>query len=66
MCIFRNMEEKNRINQIELLLAEVIHNNEISEKRLSVMEKLQVITIVVLSLVGGGTIFAILKLLELV
>ncbi len=36
------------------------------EDRLSVMEKIQVITIIVLSLVGGGTIFAILKLLELI
>jgi len=30
------------------------------------MEKIQVITIIVLSLVGGGTIFAILKLLGLI
>jgi len=67
------MEDNKRLNQVELLLSEVIHSNEISEKklsvmedRLSVMEKIQVITIIVLSLVGGGTIFAILKLLELI
>ncbi|MEQ8881899.1 MAG: hypothetical protein RLQ12_19815 [Cyclobacteriaceae bacterium] len=67
------MEDKKRPNQVELLLSEVIHSNEISEKklsvmedRLSVMEKIQVITIIVLSLVGGGTIFAILKLLALI
>ncbi|MEQ9221799.1 MAG: hypothetical protein RLO17_27330 [Cyclobacteriaceae bacterium] len=67
------MEDKKRPNQVGLLLSEVIHSNEISEKklsvmedRLSVMEKIQVITIIVLSLVGGGTIFAILKLLALI
>ena len=67
------MEDNNNPNQIKLLLCKVIHSNEISEKklsvmedRLSVMEKIQVITIIVLSLVGGGTIFAILKLLELI
>lgn len=69
----KSMEDKKRPNQVELLLSEVIHSNEISEKklsvmedRLSVMEKIQVITIIVLSLVGGGTIFAILKLLALI
>lgn len=36
------------------------------EQSISVMEKIQVITIVVLSLVGGGTIIAILKLLSLI
>lgn len=73
------MDEKQRVNQLELLLSELIHTNELSEKRLavteerlsmteerlSVLERLQLFFIPVLVLIGGGTLFAIFKLLEI-
>ena len=70
------MENKNRIDQLELILSELIHSNELSEKKLTLMnedlsltksrvsslEKVYVISTIVLSLVGGGVIFAVLKI----
>ena len=64
------MNEKKRVDQLELLLSELIHSNaiaekrnDIAEKRLNAIEKLQYITIPVLALTGAGTLFAIVKLL---
>ncbi len=73
------MENKNRIDHLELILSELIHSNELSEKkitlinedlsltksRVSSLEKLYVISTIVLSLVGGGVIFAVLKIFDL-
>ena len=70
------MENKNRIDQLESILSELIHSNELSEKKLTLMnedlsltksrvsslEKVYVISTIVLSLVGGGVIFAVLKI----
>ena len=73
------MEDKERFNQLELILSELVHSNELSEvkiqqneqmirqneKRISSVEKFYIIVSVVMVLTGGGTLFAILKLLEL-
>ncbi len=70
------MENKNRIDHLKLVLSELIHSNELSEKKLTLMnedlsitksrvsslEKVYVISTIVLSLVGGGVIFAVLKI----
>ncbi len=70
------MGNKNRIDQLELILSELIHSNELSEKKITLMnedlsltksrvsslEKLYIISTIVLSLVGGGVIFAVLKI----
>ena len=58
------MQDSKRIDQLELILSELIHSNEISKKRLNAFEKLQLIIVPVLAITGGGTLFAILKLLE--
>lgn len=55
------MEDPKRINQWELILTELIHSNEIAEKRLNRSEQLQYIMFPVLSLIGAGTLFAIIK-----
>lgn len=59
------MQDSKRIDQLELILSELVHSNEISEKRLNAFEKLQLIIVPVLAITGGGTLFAILKLLEI-
>tara|TARA_B100000989_G_C19438038_1_gene426011 strand:- start:348 stop:572 length:225 start_codon:yes stop_codon:yes gene_type:complete len=70
------MENKNRIDHLKLVLSELIHSNVLSEKKLTLMnehlsltksrvsslEKVYVISTIVLSLVGGGVIFAVLKI----
>ncbi|MBV6643384.1 MAG: hypothetical protein KI791_21870 [Cyclobacteriaceae bacterium] len=70
------MGNKNRIDQLALILSELIHSNKLSEKKLTLMnedlsltksrvsslEKVYVISTIVLSLVGGGVIFAVLKI----
>jgi len=67
------MEDKKRITQMELVLAELIHSNELSEQRLNrsedrlgALEKLQYISIPFMIIIGGGTLFAIFRLLEIV
>ena len=67
------MEDRERINQMELVLAELIHSNELSEQRLSnskgrlgALEKLQYISITFMVIIGGGTLFAIFRLLEII
>lgn len=73
------MKDQERLNQLELLLAELVHSNELSEmkiqqneqmirqneKRIGSIEKFYSIVSVIMVLTGGGTLFAILKLLEL-
>lgn len=66
------MDEKEPVRQLEVLLSEIKHANELGEKRLtimkgrlSVMERLQFFFIPVLVLIGGGTLFAIFKLLQI-
>lgn len=66
------MDEKEPVRQLEVLLSEIKHANELGEKRLtimkgrlSVMERLQLFFIPVLVLIGGGTLFAIFKLLQI-
>lgn len=66
------MQDRERVNQLEVILSELIHSNEISErriyiseKRLEALEKLQYIVIPVLTITGAGTLFGILKLFEL-
>lgn len=70
------MGNKNQIDQLALILSELIHSNKLSEKKLTLMnedlsltkssvsslEKVYVISTIVHSLVGGGVIFAVLKI----
>lgn len=72
------MQGGERINQLELILSELIrgneiaegklselvHSNEIAEGRLTALERLQYIAFPALAITSGGTLFAVLKLLN--
>ncbi|MDA1120694.1 MAG: hypothetical protein O2887_09440 [Bacteroidetes bacterium] len=55
------MEVEKRVGPLEEILSELIHNNQVSEKRLKLMETIAVISIPALILSFATGVIALLK-----